>query len=158
MHLPTYRGCIVCGDKDINPSTLNLRFRTSASGVEADFLPQPAQEGYKGIIHGGVLCSILDETIGWAVAVARRKYFVTAELAVRFLRPLAVGTKTVVRGRAVEHQARYSIAEGEIVDLAATVYARATGKFFVMPDEKALGVRRYLTFREDDVDFYPDSG
>ncbi len=155
-YLPTYRGCIVCGDPAVNPHSLNLRFRTSDDGVEVDFTPGVAHEGYKGIVHGGIVCAVLDETIGWAASVARRKYLVTGELAVRFLRPLASGIPVTVRGRAVEHAARYSLAEGEIVDRLGNVYARATGKFFVIPDAKAREVRDYLTFREGAVDFLDD--
>lgn len=154
--LPTYRGCIVCGDPAVNPHSLNLQFRASEGGVEVDFTPGAVHEGYRGIVHGGILCAVLDETIGWAASMARRKYLVTGELAVRFLRPLALGVPVIVRGRAVEHAGRYSVAEGEVVDRLGNVYARATGKFFVIPDEKAREVHDYLTFREGDVDFLDD--
>jgi len=153
IFLPTYEGCIICGQKRVNPSSMNLRLHTTPDGVEVEFKPEAVHEGYRNIVHGGVLCALLDETIGWAVAVQRRKYFVTAELNVRFLRPLAVGTPVTVRGRAVEHQSRYSVAEGEVVDREGNVYAKGSGKFFVMPDEKARDVHGYLTFREGDLDF-----
>jgi uncharacterized protein (TIGR00369 family) len=151
--LPTYEGCIICGQKTVNPSSLNLRFHATSGGVEVEFQPDATHEGYRNIVHGGVLCALLDETIGWAVAVQRRKYFVTGELNVRFLRPLAVGTSVTVRGRALEHLSRYSVAEGEVVDREGNVYAKGTGKFFIMPDERAREVHRYLTFRDGDLDF-----
>jgi uncharacterized protein (TIGR00369 family) len=151
-YLPTYGGCVVCGQGDVNPSSLNLRFRVTDAGVEVPFTPGSRQEGYRRIVHGGILCALLDETIGWAVAVQRRKYFVTGELNVRFLRPLQVGTPVVVKGWAVEHKFKYSVAEGEIVDDDGTVYAKASGKFFTMPDDKASEVRAYLTFQPDDLD------
>jgi uncharacterized protein (TIGR00369 family) len=155
-HLPTYEGCLVCGQKSVNPYTLHLRFRTTENGVEADFTPQVMHEGYRRIVHGGILCAVLDETLGSAVAVARKKYFVTGELTVRFTRPLMVGTPVVVRGRPVEHNYRHSVAEGEVADAEGNIYARATGKFFVMPDERAREVRGYLTFQNDDLDVLAD--
>ncbi len=151
-HLPTYEGCLVCGEKNVNPSSLNLRFRVTETGVEVPFTAGRQHEGYRQIVHGGILCALLDETIGWAVAVHRRKYFVTGELTVRFHRPLRVGTSVLAKGWAVEHKSRYSVAEGEIVDGDGTVYARASGKFFIMPDDKACEVRDYLTFQPDDLD------
>ena len=57
-----------------------------------------------------------------------------------------------MKGWAVEHKFKYSVAEGEIVDGDGTVYAKATGKFFTMPDDKASEVRAYLTFQPDDLD------
>lgn len=150
--LPTYRGCFICGQKDENSSTLNLRFQVTENGVKVIYTPTKAQEGYKGIIHGGILCSILDETIGWAVAVDRKRYFITAELNTRFIRSLPVGKKVSVLGKIVEHKSRYSIGEGQITDEKGTVYAKAKGKYFLMPDSRAKSVEEYMTFEEDDLD------
>jgi len=153
-YLPTYKGCMVCGQKNINPNTLNLRFKTVDGGVEVKYTPDKRHEGYKDIVHGGMMCALLDETIGWAVAVDRERYFVTMELNVRFVRPLKIGTAVIVRGRPMQHKSRYSIAEGEIIDADnGQVYAKATGKFFLMNDEQALHVKEYLTFQPEDLDF-----
>jgi uncharacterized protein (TIGR00369 family) len=151
--LPTYDGCIVCGQRHVNPATMNLKFHTDGEGVFVEFIPSAIYEGYKGVVHGGIISALLDETIGWAVAAQRKKYFVTGELQIRFLRPLRVGTKVTVRGRPVEHRPRYSVAQGEIAGEDGTVYAKATGKFFLMRDKDAYAVRRYLTFQPGDWDF-----
>jgi len=155
-YLPTYGGCMICGQKEVNPNTLNLRFKAVANGVEVAFTPDSRHEGYKNIVHGGITSALLDETIGWAVAVDRERYFVTGELNVRFLRPLQIGTRVVVRGRSVQHKSRYSVAEGEIIDNNGAVYAKATGKFFLMNDEQARKVKSYLTFEPGDLDFLGD--
>lgn len=151
-YLPTYEGCFICGEKEINPATLNLRFQSTPNGVHVQFTPTKEQQGYNNVIHGGIICALLDETIGWSVAVERKCFFVTGELNVRFLRPLPVGMEVWVNGRPTEHKSRYSIAEGEIIDKNGTVYAKATGKFFLMPDEKARQVNSELKYREDDID------
>lgn len=152
-YLPTYKGCMICGQKEVNPNTLNLRFKVIDGGVEVSLTLDSRHEGYKDIVHGGMICALLDETIGWAVAVERENYFVTGELAVRFVKPLKTGKKIIVRGRPVEHKSRYSVAEGEITDDDGTVYAKATGKFFLMNDERAQKVKSYLTFQPGDLDF-----
>jgi uncharacterized protein (TIGR00369 family) len=151
-YLPTYKGCIVCGNKDINPNTMGLRFEINDDGVQTKLTPDYLREGYKNIVHGGITCSLLDETIGWSVAVERKKFFVTGELNVRFVRPLPTNMEIIVKGHTVEHKSRYSIAEGEIIDNEGTVYAKATGKFFLMKDDAAQAVNNYLTFQEDDLD------
>lgn len=151
-YLPTYHGCFVCGQKSTNSASLSLRFRIIGQEVEALFTAKAEQEGYKNVVHGGIICSVLDETIGWAVAVARNKFFVTGELSVRFLRPLLTGHEIIVRGRALEHKSRYSVAEGEIIDKDGVIYAKATGKFFLMDEQDAAKVNEYLTYQADDVD------
>jgi len=151
-YLPTYKGCIICGQKETNPNTMNLRFEVTDKGVQVPFTPGKRQEGYKDVVHGGIICSLLDETIGWAIAVERKKIFVTGELNVRFVRSLPVGTAILVKGWSVEHKSRYSIGKGEIIDANGTVYAKGSGKYFFMPEQYAKEVNKYLTFREGDLD------
>ena len=155
-YLPTYKGCIVCGHEKVNPNTMGLRFEMADDGVQTRLTPDYKREGYKNIVHGGIICSLLDETIGWSVAVERKKFFVTGELNVRFVRPLPTNLEITVKGRTVEHKSRYSTADGEIVDNNGTVYAKATGKFFLMKDSDAQAVNSYLTFQEGDVDVLAD--
>ena len=46
-YLPTYKGCLVCGQKETNPNTLNLRFEVVENGVSVTFKPRQEHEGYK---------------------------------------------------------------------------------------------------------------
>jgi uncharacterized protein (TIGR00369 family) len=149
--LPTFDGCLVCGDPHVNPSTLHRRFQVTDEGVQVNFTADHRQVGYREIVHGGIICALLDETIGWAVAVQRQNFFVTGELTVRFVRPLSIGLEVTVYGRALEHKSRYSIAEGEIKDAQGTIYARATGKFFLMKADDARRVNSYLTYHPNDL-------
>ncbi len=151
QYLPTYKGCMVCGKKEVNQNTLGLRFRITENGVETPFVPDKPHQGYENITHGGMITAVLDETIGWAVAVVRKRFFVTGELTVRFLKYLPIGKPVIVRGRALEHRSRYSIAEGEIVDDQGVIYATAQGKFILMQDAQARAVDAYLTYQEDDL-------
>ncbi|MBN1479870.1 PaaI family thioesterase [candidate division KSB1 bacterium] len=150
IYLPTYEGCFVCGQKDVNPNTLNRRFKVTETGVEVTFKADYRHAGYAGIVHGGIITALLDETIGWAVAVDRKKLFVTGELTVRFVRPLPIGLEVVVRGHSREHKSRYSIAEGEMTDANGLLFAKASGKFFLMKDKDAQKVDAYLNYKKDD--------
>ena len=47
-------------------------------------------EGWEGIIHGGILCTILDEVMAWAL-VQDDSWGVTARMSVDFRRPVTVG-------------------------------------------------------------------
>ncbi len=150
-YLPTFKGCLICGEKEENPHACNLRFKVTEEGVETVFEPRAVHQGYEKVIHGGMLCTLLDETLGWAVAVERKRYFMTGELTVRFIRPLTVGTRVTVRGRCSENKSRYSIAEGEIFDREGNIYARGSGKFFLMSEEQAKNVDGMMTYRADNI-------
>jgi uncharacterized protein (TIGR00369 family) len=151
-YLPTYKGCMICGNKAVNPCTLNLRFKVTDHGVETVFVPGENQEGFKGIVHGGMIASLLDETIGWSVAVARKQYFMTVELSIRYLRSLPIGKKVIIKGWPVTHKRRSSTGEGIVEDEEGTVYAKASARFFLMDDQQAQSIHEYLTFQDDDID------
>ena len=74
----------------------------------------------------------------------------------RFIKPLPIGLTVFVRGRVLEHKSRYSTAEGDIIDNDGVVYAKATGKFFLMRDEEAHKVDSYLTYQKDDLHLLTD--
>jgi uncharacterized protein (TIGR00369 family) len=81
--------CFVCG-RD-NPLGLKLRFfeDPEAGRVRADFSVPDNYQGYPGIVHGGIVSTILDEVSGRAVIMASggERLFATLQLTVRFHRP-----------------------------------------------------------------------
>jgi uncharacterized protein (TIGR00369 family) len=80
--------CFVCGEK--NPSGLHLTFSLQDGKVQTEFIPQKIHQGYKDIIHGGLISTLLDEAMVKA-ALMHGMPAVTAEITVRFKNPLMVG-------------------------------------------------------------------
>ncbi|HHS50601.1 MAG TPA: hypothetical protein ENN07_05745, partial [candidate division Zixibacteria bacterium] len=62
------------------------------------------------------------------------QYYLTAELTVRFKKPIEAGKTYRVRARMTESRSRVYFAEGEILSPEGGVFAKAIGKFFVMKD------------------------
>jgi uncharacterized protein (TIGR00369 family) len=85
--------CFVCGEQ--NPSGLHLRFSLQDGKVWTEFTPQKIHQGYKDIIHGGLISTLLDEAMVKA-ALMQGMPSVTAEITVRFKNPLKVGEKVIV--------------------------------------------------------------
>jgi acyl-coenzyme A thioesterase PaaI-like protein len=50
--------CIVCGKK--NPYGLHLKFQELGEEISSVFRPLPHMEGYNGLVHGGVLATLID--------------------------------------------------------------------------------------------------
>lgn len=148
--LPYYDRCFVCGDQ--NPSGLGIRFEAHGENVEATFTPRDPQMGYRGITHGGVLSALLDEAMGWARSWNNRRFCVAAELTVRFLRPLPIGTEVKVTAKVTEGRGRLWKTEGQIEDPQGTVYARGSGRYVAVSEEGMKEVVGYLTFDDDSVE------
>lgn len=87
--------CFACGKN--NPEGLALKFERTEKGVSTTFTPQKKHQGYKDVVHGGILTTILDEA-GAHAAISRGFTALTAEITVRFRNPLLAGKKAEVEG------------------------------------------------------------
>ena len=79
--------CFVCGEK--NPYGLHIMFSAREGKVLSEFIPQKAYQGYKDIVHGGIISTLLDEAMVKA-ALMQGIPAVTAEITVRFRNPLLI--------------------------------------------------------------------
>ncbi|MBI5188877.1 MAG: PaaI family thioesterase [Nitrospirae bacterium] len=85
--------CFVCGEK--NPYGLHLKFSIHEGKASAEFIPQKLHQGYKDIVHGGIISTLIDEAMV-KVVLMQGIPAVTAEITVRFKNPLMVGEKVIV--------------------------------------------------------------
>jgi uncharacterized protein (TIGR00369 family) len=85
--------CFVCGEQ--NPYGLHLTFSLHEGSAVTEFIPQKIHQGYKDIVHGGIISTLLDETMVKA-ALLQGIPAITAEITVRFRNPLIVGEKVVI--------------------------------------------------------------
>jgi uncharacterized protein (TIGR00369 family) len=118
--------CYVCG-KD-NPAGLGVDFEINRErrAISANFTPSDIYQGYEGIVHGGILSTLLDEamaklTVGLGIPA------VTAEMTVRFITPAAPGEELFVSGRLTQETKKLIQAEAKI-ERGPVVIAEATGK------------------------------
>lgn len=87
--------CLVCSRS--NPHGLALEFNVNDDrSVTASFTANPAVEGFQGLLHGGMIASLLDGAMTNCL-FAHGLVAVTAELRVRYRKPVAIGSEMVVR-------------------------------------------------------------
>lgn len=151
---PAYPACPVCGDADVNPAALGVRWFWDSDREVAvgRFTPGPLNAGYRGVLHGGVLTALLDECLAWACAVAKRAYCVTGELDVRFMTPARLGETIDVSARTLTAWGRYVRAEAEARAAGGELLARATSTFAALSREASLELHAALDLRPGDVD------
>jgi uncharacterized protein (TIGR00369 family) len=85
--------CFICGKN--NPSGLHLKFSLLNNKVQTEFLSEKTHQGFKNIVHGGIISALLDEAMVKA-ALLQGMPAVTAEITVRFKNPLVTGEKSIV--------------------------------------------------------------
>ena len=141
---PNSQLCFVCGLE--NPIGLKMAFyQDTEERVVAEFTPGDEHQGYPGVVHGGIVTAMLDETLG-RVAIAAERWMVTGRLNIRFRRPIPVGETLTVLGEAVTWKKRVLEARGEIRLADGQVGAEATGTFLEIPPEQADDMEEALAF------------
>ncbi len=127
---PDYDKCFGCGKS--NPIGLKLKFRNENGVARCEFTPEPEHQGWPGVVHGGILSTILDEAMGWA-ALFNGKKTVTGKLEVRFRRPARIGEPLLVEGKIIRGGERFLMVKAEARDRDGNTVAEGTGTMFVIP-------------------------
>ena len=91
MKQPNSLNCFVCGVE--NPVGLHLTFYEQPDGeVTCDVTLPERYQGYPGIVHGGIVASMLDEIAGRAAMQGNpERFMMTAKLQVRYRKPVPIG-------------------------------------------------------------------
>ena len=91
------------GCSPTNPHGLKLRFRHAEQGCVTRCTLSDSLCGFDGLVHGGILSTVLDETAAYALFAHLGRFAVTREMTTRFIKPVATNTEIVVEGRVVRH-------------------------------------------------------
>jgi acyl-coenzyme A thioesterase PaaI-like protein len=127
--IETQRTCFACGQE--NPQGLGLRFHIEAQGVvTAEWVPDSRWEGFRGIIHGGIVSTVLDEAMSKAVASAGTPGL-TCQLEVRLRHSVTPAERLRIRAWVTEKRKRRVRVEADIRDTADAEKAHATATFLV---------------------------
>jgi uncharacterized protein (TIGR00369 family) len=127
---PTSRMCFICGER--NPAGVHVRFYEQDDGsVLARFTPREHHQGYPGRMHGGVITAVMDEAVGRAIMIRYGEaiWGVTAELNVRFRKPVPLDVELTVVGRITHEGSRLFEGTGELYLPDGTVAVEAAGKY-----------------------------
>ncbi len=118
--------CVACGTD--HPHGLHLDFELASDGTaSAYWTPGEHWQGFRGIIHGGIVSTVLDEAMAKAVAAVDNA--LTGELRVRFRHPVAPGEDLRIRGWIVERTRRVIRAEATLTTLDGRERAHAWSAF-----------------------------
>lgn len=134
--------CVVCGTQ--NRTGLQIRFRSSSDGATARWTPTIGWESFEGIVHGGIVTTVLDEAMSQAIIV-RGWEALTVELKVRFRGRVAPGDGLQVRGWVVDRRRRRIRAEATLITDAGEERAHAWATFLVpvrVAENRALSAVR----------------
>jgi len=114
--------CFACGEA--NPSGLHLKFEETAEGYETTLQTRAEHTGYAGIVHGGLVATVLDEVAArytWVLGEPS----VTARMEVRFRQPVRVGEKLRFVCKLTGRKSRLTFADSTATNEHGDVVAEA---------------------------------
>lgn len=144
-----YQLCFACGVR--NPFGLQMVFRQEGDTVVSDFMPREEHQGFPGVIHGGIVATVMDEALNRTSMLSKHPaWTMTGRLEVRYRQYVPYGkllrvraALTLERGRMVQAVGTLTLAEDENV-----VLTEAQGTFMALaPDVLATVMQEYPSMR-----------
>jgi uncharacterized protein (TIGR00369 family) len=125
--------CFACGE--LNEHGLQLQLHLEERRAWTEFVLEDRFEGWRGVTHGGIIATVLDEVMAWAL-VAEDNWGVTARMTIDFKRPVLVGTRVRADGWIVRSRRRLVDAAGQIVDGDGTILATTEAVYVAASEER----------------------
>jgi len=125
--------CFACGE--LNEHGLQLKLHLEERRSWTEFVLDDRFEGWRGVTHGGIIATVLDEVMAWAL-VAEDNWGVTARMTIDFKRPVLVGTSVRAEGWIVRNRRRLVDTAGQIVDANGTLLASAEAVYVAANEER----------------------
>jgi acyl-coenzyme A thioesterase PaaI-like protein len=105
-----HTNCFACGSN--NGVGLRLNFHKQEDGsVSGDFFADPKFEGYSGIIHGGIIATLLDSAMTHCLLM-KDIPALTGRLSIKYSTPIRTGTVVKLEAKMVDQFHEMFILEG----------------------------------------------
>jgi acyl-coenzyme A thioesterase PaaI-like protein len=141
--------CFACGTLNGNGLGLLIHIEPRRSWAELEL--DRHFEGWEGIAHGGIVCTILDEVMAWAL-VGEDNWGVTARISVDFKKPVPLGAPLRADGWITRSRRRLVDTEARIIDRSTGVdLATAIGVYVAADPARKRELQERYGFRRLDA-------
>lgn len=138
LFFPHTDSCFVCGD-DV-PNGLHLKSYYEDGVAKLEFFAIDGIGGYKGVVHGGIIATILDEVMTWA-SFAFSDYmrlFFTREMVVKYKKPVVMNENYLAVAEFQDEKKGIIFVRSSLQDSACNIYAQSKASYFPMDEEMSL--------------------
>ena len=123
--------CFVCGRDNAGGLRLDFSFSEDGLSAETSFVPGEQYQGWQGIVHGGMIMTVLDEVMAKA-AVHKGYSVVTGEITVKLKNPAKTGEPLRFRGTVENVKKRVVYSSATAIREDGAVIAEATAKLVII--------------------------
>jgi uncharacterized protein (TIGR00369 family) len=124
---------------------LGLKFYRHEDGsVFGSFFADPKYEGYPGIIHGGIIATLLDSAMTHCLLM-KDIPVLTGRLSIKYSTPIQTGTVVRLEARVVDQFRKMFVLEGKVL-VDGKRMASAKAKYRSMIERVNQGAKRWPGF------------
>lgn len=133
--LPNSRNCFVCGLE--NSYGLKLIFhKDSDNSIVCNYTVAEQYQGYPGIVHGGIVTSIMDEAVGRVFMIDdHNRFMYTAKLTSRFRQPVPIEQPLRITAQIVKDRGRIGESKAQLYNQEGKLLAEVEALLVSLPDE-----------------------
>src|SRR4030043_367937 len=106
-----HQNCFACGSNDGMGLGLNF-YKYEDGTIFGNFFADPKYEGYSGIIHGGIIATLLDSAMTHCLLM-KDIPALTGRLSIKYSTPIRTGTVVKLEARIVDQFHEMFILEGK---------------------------------------------
>lgn len=126
------------GCSPYNPHGLHLEFWEDGSEIVSFWNPPKSLQSYPKVVHGGIQSTLMDEIAGWLVYVKCGTVGLTAEMNIRYKKPLYIDNgKVEIRAVLISQNSRFAEIATRLIDGNSIICAEGTVKYYLLSEDDA---------------------
>lgn len=153
---PNSHGCFICGLENAIGLKMVFEEDHEKHEVRAELVVPEQYRSYPGVVHGGIVATILDETSGRAIMLETQDdntFFATARMSIRYRQPTPTNTPLLAIGWVEQYGPSRAKVKGKLVLQDSVDASRAT----VLAECESLVVKPnsdFLSGWEEEVPYW----
>jgi acyl-coenzyme A thioesterase PaaI-like protein len=141
-NVPEHYPCFGCSPH--NPIGIKLEFYQDGDALVAEWLPSMNYEGYRGVVHGGIQATLMDEIASWFIYSQIGTAGVTKSMTVDYHFPVRVnGEALFLKATLAEKRENHEVVVATEIKQKNKVCATALVTYFTFPENIATGKYHY---------------
>ncbi len=146
LHKEGYN-CFGCAPE--NPMGLHMEFFEEGDEIISFWRPQEYYQGWVGVLHGGIISTLIDEIAGWVVTRKLQTAGLTSRLSVSFRKSLSSSEPEItVRAHVSDRKRQFVTIHVSVENAHGELCAEGDAVYFAVGEEKA----REMGFTHCDVE------
>jgi len=132
--------CFGCGPA--NKDGLKMTFFGNDDLVYSEMTVPGHMIGWQGVVHGGILSTLLDEVMSWGSIFLTRRFILTKTMTVNYHKPVFAGDKLRVESSIENRNSeRECVMNGRIINSKGELCTSSAGTFaiFTVDSMKKMG-------------------